>query len=170
MKLLQNLALACALTVSSAAALAAGKVVVLDMEQALMATNLMQARVKKLESEPNFSSHKAKFDALQADLKSLVTEAQANKMTWSDADRQSQRIKAEAKQAELRVVAQGLNEQKQVAMGEVLKELGPKAESALKQITSAEGIDVVLSRKAAVWVSESNDITAALTQRLNKAK
>lgn len=170
MKMIKQIALVCTLAVSSTAAFAAGKVAVLDMEQALLKTNVMQARVKKLNSEPEFSALKAKFDSLQADLKALVQEAQSNKMTWSDADRQSQRIKAEAKQAELQLAAQGLNGQKQNAMGQVLKELGPKAQTALKQITAAEGIEVVLSRKAAIWVSESSDITDKLTQRLNKSK
>lgn len=170
MKLVQRLVLACAFAVSSSAAFAAGKVAVLDMEQALMATNVMQARVKTLSAEPEFATLKAKFEALQADLKALVQEAQSNKMTWSDSEKQGQRIKAEAKQAELRLTLQNLKQQEQVAMKDVMEELGPKAKTALKQITVAEGIDVVLSRKAAVWVSDDSDITKALTKRLNKAK
>lgn len=170
MKLVQNLVLACVFAASSTVAFAAGKVAVLDMEQALMATDVMQARIKKLSSQPEFAALKAKFEALQADLKSLVQEAQSNKMTWSDSEQQAQRIKAEAKQAELRLTLQNLKQQEQVAMKDVMEELGPKAKTALKQITVAEGIEVVLSRKAAVWVSDDSDITKTLTKRLNKAK
>lgn len=170
MKLVQKIVLACALAISSSTVLAAGKVAVLDMEQALMATDVMQARVKTLSAEPEFSALKAKFEALQSDLKALVQEAQSNKMTWSDSEKQAQRIKAEAKQAELRLTLQNLKQQEQVAMKDVMEELGPKAKTALKQITVAEGIDIVLSRKAAVWVSDGSDITKTLTKRLNKAK
>jgi outer membrane protein len=140
------------------------------MEQALMATDVMQARVKKLTAEPEFAALKAKFDSLQSDLQSLEQEFQSNKMTWSDADKQGQRIKAEAKQKELRVILQSLKQQEQVAMKSVMQELGPKAKTALQQITTAQDIDIVLARNAALWRTESSDITAELTQRLNKAK
>jgi outer membrane protein len=170
MKLIKEIVLTCALAVSSTAALAASKVVVVDMEQALMATDVMQARVKKLTAEPEFAALKAKFDSLQSDLQSLEQEFQSNKMTWSDADKQGQRIKAEAKQKELRVILQSLKQQEQVAMKSVMQELGPKAKTALQQITTAQDIDIVLARNAALWRTESSDITAELTQRLNKAK
>jgi outer membrane protein len=135
-----------------------------------MATDVMQARVKKLTAEPEFAALKAKFDSLQSDLQSLEQEFQSNKMTWSDADKQGQRIKAEAKQKELRVILQSLKQQEQVAMKSVMQELGPKAKTALQQITTAQDIDIVLARNAALWRTESSDITAELTQRLNKAK
>jgi len=170
MKLLQKSVLLSIFLFTSVVAQAAGKVVVLDMDRALMSTTVMQAEFKKLAATAEFSALKAKFEGLQVDLKSLVKEAQDNNMTWSDADKQAQQIKAKAKQAEMRLAMQGLNAQKQAVMSKVMEGLGPKAKTALKQITVAEGIDVVISKKAAIWMAESADITDTLTARINKAK
>ncbi len=51
-----------------------------------------------------------------------------------------------------------------------MKDMGPKVDSALKQIISAEGITLVVNSKAAVYSTPAHNITAKLTERLNKAK
>ncbi len=70
----------------------------------------------------------------------------------------------------IQLAGKKLQAEEQAALQKVMKDMGPKVDSALKQIISAEGITLVVNSKAAVYSTPAHNITAKLTERLNKAK
>jgi len=53
---------------------------------------------------------------------------------------------------------------------QIMQELGPKAEAAVKQVIEAEKIGLVLNSQSAIHATAEYDITPKVTDMLNKAK
>ena len=151
-------------------AAAADKVVVFNAQGAIMATDIAKQRIKDLQASIDFSSMQAKFESLKADLQGLDKEAKTNGMTWSQEQIASHNKKIEYKQADLQLSAKKLQAEQGEAVQNIMKELAPKAQEILKQIITAEGIGLVLDNKAALFANAEFDITAKVTDGLNKAK
>ncbi len=156
--------------VFATAALAADKVVIFNAQGAIMATEVAKQRVQSLQSSVEFSSMQAKFESLKSDLQGLDKEAKTNGMTWSQDQIASHNKKIEYKQADLQLAAKKLQAEQGAAIQNIMKELAPKAQEILKQIITAEGIGLVLDNKAALFASAEFDITAKVTDALNKSQ
>jgi len=151
-------------------AAAADKVVVFNAQAAIMSTETAKQRVKDLQASIEFSSMQAKFESLKTDLQGLDKEAKTNGMTWSQEQIATHNKKIEYKQADLQLSAKKLQAEQGEAVQNIMKELAPKAQEILKQIITAEGIGLVLDNKAALFANAEYDITAKVTDALNKAK
>ena len=53
---------------------------------------------------------------------------------------------------------------------QLIQDLTPKGEAALKELIDERKLDAVISRQAAIYTNESVDITAELIEKLNKEK
>lgn len=149
---------------------AAGKVVVFNVQAAIMSTDAVQKKLRALEATADFSKLKTDYEGLRADLAALDKDAQINGMTWNPQQKADFNRKVEYKRAELKLATEKLNAERNEALSQVFPEMLPKAEAALDSLVKAGGIDVVLDSRTALWVAKGHDITAEVTARLNKAK
>lgn len=151
-------------------AMAADKVVVFDLQSAILNTDIAKKRVEEMQANAEFASLKAKFETLRADLQKMAKDAEKNGVTWSPEQAAEHRKKMEYSRADLELVAKKLQAEQKATAQRVMEELGPKAQAALKDVIAAEGIGLVLSTQTAYYAEPSLDITAKVTEKLNKAK
>ena len=156
--------------VLSGAVMAGDKVAIFDLQGAILNTEVAKQRVKELQSNAEFASMQAKFESLKVDLQGLAKEAETNGMTWSQEQQVEHRKKMEYKRADLELAAKKLQAEQNAAVKRIMQELAPKAKTALNQMITAEGIGLVLDSKVAYYADASFDITAKVTDKLNKAK
>lgn len=156
--------------VLSGIALASDKVAVFDLQTAILSTEVAKQRVQELQSNAEFAAMQAKFESLRVDLQGLAKDAETNGMTWSQEQQAEHRKKIEYKRADLELAAKKLQAEKNAAVKRIMQELAPKAKTVLNQMITAEGIGLVLDSKVAYYADASFDITAKVTDKLNKAK
>ena len=65
------------------------------------------------------------------------------------------------------MIVRKLNSERQAAGKKLMEDLGPRLENIVKSIVDAEGIGLLLDRKAAIHADPSFDITAKVTEKLN---
>jgi outer membrane protein len=64
--------------------MAQGRIAVVNLEQAILQTDVAQQRMEEFESNEDFASDKAQFDALRAELDQLVKDFQRDQAAMSE--------------------------------------------------------------------------------------
>ncbi len=169
-KLLKKMVIGVALMAASLLAYAEGKVVIVDMQSAILSTDFAQQRLKNLEGKADFISMKAKFESLKADLEALQKEAETKGLGWSESEKAEHRKKMEYLNADLQLAAKKIQAEQVAVAQAIINELKPKASAALNEMIASEGIGLVLDAKAGLFANPSFDITAKVTEKINKAK
>ncbi len=95
--------------------------------------------------------------------------AEKNGMTWDKEKQIEFSKKRDYSLADRKLVIEKLQAEDRVLGQKIMQELGPKAETALEELMKLEGIGLVLNAQAAIRVDNSFDITAKLTDRINKS-
>lgn len=170
MTAIQKIFAAALLCVFSAASLAQGKVVIVDIQAAMLSTEVAQKELAKLDKNPEFASLKAKMDGLVADMKKLQASAEKDGLTWSADQQAEHRKKVEYVRADYELVGKKLQAEQQAVMQKVLQDLSPKTRTVLEQLIASDNIGLVLNSQAALHATAAYDITPKLTELLNKAK
>jgi outer membrane protein len=168
--LIRNLIVVIALCGLSLTTFAQDKVVILDVQAAMLNTELAKKELAKLDKNPEYSSMKAKLDGLVADLRKLQATAEKDGLTWSQEQQTEHRKKIEYLRADYELAGKKLQAEQQQVLQRVMQELGPKTRTALEQLIAAEKIGLVLNSQTALHASPAFDITDKLTDMLNKAK
>lgn len=158
------------LTLLPVFAWAQGKVVTLDTRAAVMSTAVAKAKMEKLQKNPDFAAAKAKREGLEADMRALQASFQKDGMTWSEEKRAESEKKMQSMGAEMQFQTKKLNAEMQAVMQEVMQELGPKVDAVIKQLIEAENISLIVDAGAVIAVKPEANITAKVTELLNKAK
>lgn len=161
---------AAALCVMSAVSYAETKIAVINPEAAIFSTTVAKARFEKLEKTADYSSTKAKLDGISADYKALQESAKKDGTTWSNEKKEEVAKKIQGLQQDAQFNGQKLQKARQEAAEAIAQELGQKYQAALKQVVDSEKIGLLLSAQAAVFATPEYDITAKVTDIINKAK
>lgn len=147
----------------------AGKIVVFDHEQAIVNTALFKKRMQELESKPEFAQLKAQAESLKADLEALSKEANSKGMTWSAKEKEKFLKDRDYIQQDLKLAAQKLQTEQGAVVKDIMSEIQPKLEDALKKYVASEGVDMVLRKQVTYVALPAVDITEAITNQLDKA-
>ena len=81
--------------------LAQGRIAVVNLEQAILQTDVAQQRLQEFEANEDFASDKSQFDALRAELDQLVKDFQRDQAAMSEEDQVAARQKMASKQSDL---------------------------------------------------------------------
>ncbi len=168
MGMMKKVSIALAALMFSSVAMAEGKVVVFNMQAAIIQTDAAKKSLQALDADADFSQMKAKFEALRSDLMNLDKDAKTNGMTWSNEQKLEHRKKVEYKSADLKLAAEKLKKERNAVVQKIMQELGGKAKTALNEVVTAEGLGLVLDSSIAYWANADHDITAKVTAKLNK--
>lgn len=155
-------------TVFCAHAASAGKVVVFDIQQAIMGTDYAKSVQQKLREKPEYAKLIAEIEASQAELKDLDKEATSKGLTWSPEQKEENKKKMGYLQADLQLAIKKIQKENEGAMQGLFSEAESKLKVVIDQLVKSEGIDMILRKEAAVFASPAVDITPKLISELNK--
>ncbi|MGD8176972.1 OmpH family outer membrane protein [Marinimicrobium sp. ARAG 43.8] len=165
----KHFALAITLILGAPLALAEGKVVILDLQAAVLSTDAAQTRLETLEKDEDYAALRTRYQSLTSDLQAFQEDAQKNGMTWSDEQKQQKQEEMRGMREQYERTVQALQGERQQVMQAIMQEMGGRTQEALAQLIEAEKIDLVLNSQSAFHASEDYDITAKLTEMLNKS-
>lgn len=147
---------------------AQGKIAVVDLQEAILKTDVAQKRLAELRSQEDFKADKAEFERLKKEMDEMVKAFQKDGPVMSQDQQAAARKKLQAKQGDLEQVVGKVQQIEQAAAQSLLQDLGPKVQEVLRELITAEGIGLLLQRGAVIHADESYSITAKVTDKLNQ--
>lgn len=166
-KIIKLSILAVAVLVSPVSYAAKDKIAVFDVQEAILNTNMAKAEMKAFESRSDISKMISDAERLKKDLTALRDEI--TKLGASSEKAQEKKKSMDFKQADFELIVRKLNAERQTAGKRLMDDIGPRLEGIVKGIVEAEGIGLLLDKKAAIHADPSFDITAKVTEKLNAA-
>lgn len=154
----------------SGAVFSQGKIAVVNLQVALMQTDLAQKRIKEVRGQEDYKSDKKEFDKLKKELDALVKKFQKDAAVMSPEQQTTARQKLAGKQADLEYVAKKLQQVEAMAGQSLLQEMSPKVQKVLEDLIKKEGIGLLLRQEAVMHADAGYNITAKVTDKLNQAK
>ena len=148
--------------------LAQGRIDVVNLEQAILQTDLAQQRLQAFESNEDFASDKSQFDGLKEELDQLVKDFQRDQAVMSEEDQIAARQKLASKQADLEYVAKKLQNLQTQNAQRVLQDMAPKAQEVLRKIIETEQIGLLLQQQVVIHADLGYNITAKVSDKLNQ--
>ena len=160
------------LILASQWAVASGKVAVVNLEQAIINTDLAQAKIAELEKDADFKANLDEAKKIQAAGKALAEKYKKEAPTLSATQKLDLESKMTTKQEDMAHVINKLKKERKKLLTQMMYQLNSKASKAVKDIIDSEGIGLLLNANPEIvlYTDTSFDITAKVTDRINKAK
>ncbi len=155
-----------------AAALAApgwaqGKIAVVNLEEAILQTDVAQKRLAEVRSQDDYKQDKKEYDELKEEFDELLQKFQKDAAIMSQEQQASARNKLASKQADLEHVTGKLQKAETAAGQALLQDMAPSVQAVLKDIIAKEGIGLLLQRQSVIHADAGYSITAKVTDKLN---
>ncbi len=150
--------------------LAAEKIVILDMQAAMMGTDFAKKSLEKLQKDAGFVALRAKVESYLADIKALQASAEKDSLTWSEEQLTENRKKVEYLRADYELGGKKLQAEQQSVLQNVQQVLTPKVRPVLQALIKEKKLGLILNAQSAFHADEAHDITLELIKRLNEAK
>ncbi|MEM1112424.1 MAG: OmpH family outer membrane protein [Pseudomonadota bacterium] len=160
--------LAAALLALPMTAMAQGKIAVVDLQEAILQTDMAQKRINDVRAQDDYKSDKAEFDRLQAEFEDLVKDFQKDAAVMSQEQQETMRGRLQNKQADLEHVTGKLRKAEQAAGQALLQEMSPRVQEVLRELIATEGIGLLLQRGSVIHADAGYSITAKVTDKLNQ--
>ena len=149
-------------------AFAEPKIVVVDPERALGATEEVKARIGKFQTD--MQGQENKLRKLRDDIMTIEERLQKEGVAMSRDQSQSLTDERDAKMIEFRSLQQLVQQRLQQSQEELQTAMSPKLEKAVADLSKQKGYDLVLVKQAVLFSSQSVDITEDVTKQINKMK
>ena len=147
---------------------AQGKIAVVNLQEAIMQSDVAQKRLGEVRNGEDYKSDKAEFDRLKGEFDELVKEFQKDAAAMSQEQQVAARQKLASKQADLEHVTGKLQQAEQLAGQTLLQEMSPKVQDVLRDLIATEGIGLLLQRASVIHADAGYSITAKVTDKLNQ--
>ena len=147
---------------------AQGKIAVVDLQEAILQTDLAQKRLNEVREQEDYKADKAEFDRLKKEFDELVKKFQKDAAVMSQEQQVAARKKLANKQADLEHVTKKLQQAEQGAGQALLQEMAPKVQEVLREIIAADGIGLLLQRQSVIHADAGYSVTAKVTDKLNQ--
>lgn len=168
MSRLMKVAFTCAVLAFPTMAWAQGKIAVVDVQEAILQTDLSQKRLTDVRNQEDYKSDKAEFDRLKDEFDELVRKLQTDMAVMSAEQQKAARQKLATKQGDLEHVTGKLQQAEQSAGQAILQEMSPKVQEVLRGLIATEGIGLLLQRNSVIHADAGYSITAKVTDKLNQ--
>ncbi|GAB1264832.1 hypothetical protein NBRC116493_22690 [Aurantivibrio infirmus] len=153
-----------------ALAFAEGRVAVFNLQAAIINTDAAQVKIKAFQENAEFAEMKAKYESIIAELQKMDQDEKTNGVTWAQDKKIEHRKQMDYKRADLENEAKKLKNENDRFLQGILQESAQSAQAVVQELIKSEGIGLILNAEAVVFADSSYDITAKITDRLNKAK
>jgi outer membrane protein len=147
---------------------AQGKIAVVNLQDAILQTDLAQKRMSDVRNQDDYKADKAEFDRIKEEFDELVSSFQKDAAVMSQEQQLAARKKLTSKQADLEHVTGKLQQAEQAAGQELLQELSPRVQEVLRDLIATEGIGLLLQRASVIHADAGYSITAKVTDKLNQ--
>ncbi len=147
---------------------AQGKIAVVNLQEAILQTDLAQKRLTEVRNQDDYKTDKAEFDSLKKEFEDLAKKFQKDAAVMSQEQQLAARKKLASKQADLEHVTGKLQQAEQQAGQSLLQEMSPKVQQVLRDLIKAEGIGLLLQQQAVIHADAGYSITAKVTDKLNQ--
>ena len=147
---------------------AQGKISVVNLQEAMLKTDLAQTRLSEIRQGEDYSADKAEFDRLKSEIDELIASFQKDAAIMSAEQQASARQRVANKNADLEHVAGKLQQAEQIAGQGLLKEMSPMVQKVLSELIKTEGIGLMLQQTAVIHSDPGYSITAKVTDKLNQ--
>lgn len=156
------------LSLASVTVAAETKIAVIDIQQAMFASDYAQNSVKVAQESADFVALRAKAEGSAADLQSLGKEAETKRLTWSAEQVTAQQKKMSYAKADYDLAVQKIQGEQKQLQQQIMQELSPQFQEALAQVVQEEGITLLLRSESVIVASPENNLTAKVIDRLNQ--
>ena len=149
-------------------ALSEDKIAVIDMQQAMFASNYAQNVVKEASESADFVALRAKAESSASDLQAMAKEAETKRLTWSTEEAAEHQKKMSYTKADYDLAVQKIQGEQQQLQQKIMQELTPQFQEALSEVAKSEGITLLLRRESVIIADPKNDLTAKVVDKLNQ--
>ena len=147
---------------------AQGKIAVVNLQEAILQTDLAQKRLTEVREGDDYKADKAEFDRLKKEFDELVKSFQKDAAAMGQEQQVAARQKLTNKQADLEHVTGKLQQAEQMAGQMLLQEMSPRVQDVLRELIATEGIGLLLQRSSVIHADAGYSITAKVTDKLNQ--
>jgi len=165
---LVKVALVCAALTLPAIGWTQGKIAVVNLQEAILQTDLANKRLAAVRDEDDYKGDKAEYERLKEEFDVLVRKLQTDMAVMSQEQQLSARKKLANKQGDLEHVTGKLQQAEQAAGQALLQELSPKVQEVLRGLIATEGIGLLLQHSSVIHADAGYSITAKVTDKLNQ--
>ena len=144
------------------------KIAVIDMQQAMFASNYAQNVAKEASESADFVALRAKAESSAADLQAMAKEAETKRLTWSTEEAAEHQKKMSYTKADYDLAVQKIQGEQQQLQQKIMQELTPQFQEALSEVAKSEGISLLLRRESVIIADPKNDLTAKVVDKLNQ--
>jgi outer membrane protein len=147
---------------------AAGKIAVVDVQGAILQTDIAQKRLGEIRDKADYKKNKAEADRLKAEGEALFKTFKKDEAVMSLEQKSTAEKKLSGIQDDFRIVVEKMQQAEQSVARELLQTMAPKAQEALRDIIKAESIGLLLQGNAVIHAEDSYIITTKVTDKLNQ--
>lgn len=161
---------ACVLSLSPVAALAQGRVAILNLEEAIFNTEEAKTQFNALRQTPDYTKNKKEAEDIKKQYDTLAEQFNKNREVMSAEQQAEQGKKLNDLRTDLEFVVKKLQQSEREVAGRVMREMMPKANTVVGELVKSEGIGLLLNAQAALYAEASYSLNAKVTEKLNQAK
>ncbi|PIE40929.1 MAG: hypothetical protein CSA49_06000 [Gammaproteobacteria bacterium] len=154
------------LSVFSMAAVAADKIAVVNVQDAIKNSDGAKLWIEKFEAE--HASEQADIRVLESELKAMQERYKKDEAILSDDEKRKANKSMQEKFEELQFRGKQLQKEYKAGQQELLKSMLPKVNKALNKLMEKNGYDMILHREAVLMLSSELDITEKVIKQMNK--
>lgn len=154
---------------AAASVLAQGKIAVLDVQSAILNTDVAQQRLKELRDEKDFKANLKELENLQKEHNELVKKLKKDSAVMSQEQMQEQTQKISEKRSDIEHVGKKLKAAEQQVVQTVAQEVSPKLQEVVTEMIKEDNIGLIIDAKAALHVTNEYSITDKVTDKLNQS-
>ncbi|MBY5921371.1 OmpH family outer membrane protein [Ferrimonas balearica] len=148
------------------AAMAEQKIAIVDMG-AVVAQHPQREAIGQ-QMEKDFGERMAEVRKLQEELRGLAEKSQRDGALMSDQQKTELERQAQSIQADLQLKGQALEEDMQKRQAQEQQKILMDVKRAIDSVAAAEGYDIVLEARAALYAKEQIDISAKVVETISK--
>ncbi|MBY6186950.1 OmpH family outer membrane protein [Marinobacter hydrocarbonoclasticus] len=148
------------------AAMAEQKIAIVDMG-AVVAQHPQREAIGQ-QMEKDFGERMAEVRKLQEELRGLAEKSQRDGALMSDQQKTELERQAQALQSDLQLKGKALEEDMQKRQNQEQQKILMDVKRAIDSVAAAEGYDIVLEARAALFATEQVDISAKVVETISK--
>jgi outer membrane protein len=146
------------------------KVAVLDLERAVMTTDVAREKIKALQTQKDYADTQKKIESLQKEMEKKAADAKKEGPTWNVDQQANFRKDMEFMQKDMELAMQKVQGQNQDLERTIMKDMDQKIKDAVEQIIADEKVTVLLRRESVFFAMPADDISDEVTAKLNQQK
>jgi outer membrane protein len=147
---------------------AEGKIAVVDLQGAILQTDIAQKRLGEVRGQADYKKNKAEADRLKSEGEALFKTFKKDEAVMSLEQKSAAEKKLSGIQDDFRIVVEKMQQAEQTVARGLLQEMAPKAQEVLRDLIKAESIGLLLQGNAVIHAEDSYIITAKVTDKLNQ--